>query len=187
MLNRNELYFDRVHAFVPILQRRRYFSLVKKPVIERSHACLQFAMWTLSASLSTQFEHIRETLYRLTRNTLHTLELTENGGQSIMIQEAQAWLLVAVYELIRGHYRRCWMSAGSAFRLIQLMGLYEIDGAESITQRPMKGMNLDWAEIEEERRTFWMAYCLDRFIGIRNGSPLTFNEQVVRDTRLIFS
>ncbi|KAH8805384.1 hypothetical protein F5884DRAFT_823098 [Xylogone sp. PMI_703] len=146
----NELYFDRVHPFAPMLHRRRYFAWAKKPVIDRSHTCLQFAMWTLSASLSPQCQNIRDNLYGLTRQTLHALELPDNG-------------------FICGHYQRSWTSAGRSFRLVQLMGFYQIDAAESIAtyRRP-----------ETEKRTFWMAYCLDRFIGIHNGWPLTFNEHI---------
>jgi hypothetical protein len=32
---------------------------------------------------------------------------------------------------------------------------------------------------EEKRRAFWVAYCLDRFISVQNGLPLTLNEEVV--------
>ncbi|KAI4120392.1 MAG: hypothetical protein LQ341_007549 [Variospora aurantia] len=37
----------------------------------------------------------------------------------------------------------------------------------------------DWVEMEEKRRTFWVAYVLDRFVCIRYGCPLTLTEQVV--------
>lgn len=55
-------------------------------------------MWTLAASLSTQFQHIRDSLYTGTKQMLEAME------------------------------RRGWMSAGRVFRLVQLMRLYEIDG-----------------------------------------------------------
>lgn len=37
----------------------------------------------------------------------------------------------------------------------------------------------DLIAIEEKRRAFWVAYCLDRFISVHNELPLTLNEEVV--------
>jgi hypothetical protein len=33
----------------------------------------------------------------------------------------------------------------------------------------------------EEKRIFWVAYCLDPFVSICNGWPLTLNEEVVSE------
>ena len=93
--------------------------------------------------------------------------------ESTDIEQVQAWILLAIHEFMRMDYRRGWMSAGRAFRLIQLTRLYQID-VMSFTP-----MQTDWIETEEKRRTFWMAYSLDRFVSIRNGWPLTLSEQVV--------
>ena len=104
---------------------------------------------------------------------LEILELKTIDIESIDIKQVQVSILLAIYEFMRSHYRRGWMSAGRAFRLIQLMRLHEIDAPDHIS------MQTNWIETEEKRRTFWMAYSLDRFISIRNGWPLTLCEQVV--------
>lgn len=79
------------------------------------------------------------------------------------------------------------MSLGRSFRLLQLMGLYKMDGADRIVNRygiettvDWIETTVDWIETEQRRRTFWMAYCLDRLVSLHNGCALTFNEQVVR-------
>ena len=170
---RDQLYFDRVHFFAPILHQRRYYCWNRQPAKTESQTCLQYTIWTLAASVSAQFQSIGESLYQKTRRKLEDLELKYNDIKTIDIEHVQAWILLAIYEFMRTDYRRGWMSAGRAFRLIQLMRLYEIDVPNSI---PMQS---DWIEMEEKRRTFWVAYSMDRFVSIRDGWPLTLSEQVV--------
>lgn len=137
-------------------------------------------MWTMAASLSTQLGHLRDSLYGSTKDLLEELESKHKETEPLDIAQAQAWLLVAMYEFMRTYHRRGWMSAGRAFRLMQLMRLYEIDSVNTIAGWPDPRSQEDWITTEEKRRTFWMAYCLDRVVSIHNGMPITLNEQVVR-------
>ena len=169
-----------MHTFTPFLHRRRYFACAKQPSIGRSRVSLQLAMWNLAASFSAQYRHLQDRLYRTTRNILESLELNDNRIESVDLEQAQAWVLLSFYEFMCMHYRRGWMSLGRSFRLLQLMGLYKMDGADRIVSRYGIETTVDWIETEQRRRTFWMAYCLDRLVSLHNGCALTFNEQVVR-------
>ena len=176
---RSQLYFDRIHGFVPILHQRRYYSWAHDAATTtEGRRSLQYAMWSLAASVSAQFQHISDSLYHHTRRMLHNVETEATDVEIVDIEQVQAYILVAIYEFMRTDYRRGWMSAGRAFRLIQLMRLHEID-VPSRMPAPV-----EWIEVEERRRTFWMAYSLDRFISIQNGWPLTLSEQVVGFTLL---
>ena len=137
-------------------------------------------MWTLAASLSAQFQHVRDSLYKDSKEMLEILDWKDNEMDSVDIEQAQAWILLAIYEFMQTNYRRGWMSAGRAFRLVQLMRLYGIDVPNSPTMQRNAAAQSNWIEMEEKRRTFWMAYILDRFVSMRNEGPLTINEQVVR-------
>lgn len=136
-------------------------------------------MWTLAASLSTHCQSIRNSLYTETKRRLEALESRENEMDLFDIEEAQAWLLLAIYQFTRTTYRKGWMSAGRLIRLVQLMRLYELDSPNEIASQLMEP---EWVEVEEKRRTFWMAYTLDRFANIRKGWPITLTEQIL--TRL---
>lgn len=106
---------------------------------------------------------------------LDVLEAGEDEMEIVPIEHVQAWLLIAFYEFTRGNFRRGWISAGRAFRLVQLANLHGIDSPENMPQ----GDDAVW--MEERRRTFWVAYCLDRFIGMKRGHwPLTITEEAVR-------
>jgi len=125
-------------------------------------------------ALSSQFENFRDTLYNETRQMLEVLDLCEDDMGVVHIEQVQAWLLITHYEFARANYRRAWVSAGRTFRLVQLAKLHEVDSPENILG------NEDPILLEEKRRTFWVAYCLDRFICMESRWPLTLIEEVVR-------
>lgn len=132
-------------------------------------------MWALAASASTShYQHIRDSLYQSSCRAVESLA-SANASLTRRIEYIQAWLLLAIYEFMFQDFRRGWISAGRAFRLIQLAG-YES------TDAPNKGepqYQPAWAEMEERRRTLWLAYCLDRLLGMRSETPLTFSDQVL--------
>lgn len=182
---RDQLYFDRVHAFMPMVHRRRYSSWSKQGAKTDIQICLQHSMWTLAATLSAQYQHLCDMLYMQTRQTLESLDVRQDETESVEVQQIQAWLLMTMFEVMRTNYTRCCVSAGRSFRLIQLAKLYEIDlhGGDSPVpsgaHTPDTPAQTTWIEVEERRRTFWCAYILDRLISLRNNCPLTLNEQSV--------
>ncbi|KAK5656796.1 hypothetical protein OQA88_4344 [Cercophora sp. LCS_1] len=170
----NHLYFDRVHLFAPILNRRRYFARAARPTdASAPFIVLQHAMWTLASWLGSQFKDMQRDLYTHTRALLERWEM-DMAPESPPIELAQAWIFLAIYEIMQVDYDRGWLSAGRCFRLVQLMKLYEIDAPSGIEES-----DLSWVDLEERRRTFWMAYSLDRFINLINQMPLTLTEQVI--------
>ncbi|KAL9606994.1 MAG: hypothetical protein Q9167_008049, partial [Letrouitia subvulpina] len=149
-------------------------------------------MWTLASSLSSQFSIEGRKLYAKTRQLLHALESDESYHQ-VSLQQAQAWTLLAIYELTCQDFHRGMMSAGRAFRLIQMMRLYELDAptnpgtmqlehyhGQLTLQSPVQD---DWVEVETKRRTFWLAYTIDRFTCMVDGLHMLFDERLIR-TRL---
>ncbi|KAK1144931.1 hypothetical protein N8T08_004646 [Aspergillus melleus] len=189
-LDSDQLYFDRVHPFAPILQRWRYHVWAKLGKKTDAQTCLQYAMWTVAASLSAQFQSFRDTLYQETRQMLDSLEVrtprsvTMSVSSGPGIEQAQAWVLVSIYEYMHLSPQQAWMSAGRCCRLVLGMRLYELDDPNNpITMAREQDEFVDWTGLEEQRRTFWMAYSLDRFISFHNGLPFTLNEQLI-STRL---
>ncbi|EED22652.1 conserved hypothetical protein [Talaromyces stipitatus ATCC 10500] len=133
-------------------------------------------MWILAASCSRQFQSVCDLLYNDTRQMLEVIDTSDIDIDGLEIEQVQAWILLVLYEVTRSHSRRGWISAGRAFRLVQLMRLFEVDGTDMMLSM---STTEDWVTLEEKRRTFWMAYLLDRFISVENGLPLTLNEQVI--------
>jgi len=130
-------------------------------------------MWALAMALSSQFESMRDLLYHEAKHMLETLDRNEDDMGTVSLELIQAWLLIAYYEFARNNFRRGWVSAGRAFRLIQFARLHEIDNSGYTIHGD------DPVATEERRRTFWVAYCLDRFIGMKHQWPLTLLEETV--------
>lgn len=89
--------------------------------------CLQQTMWALATSASAESQKAGDVLYHSAVQRLEQLEARGGAHQLSHVMQVQAWLLLAFYEFIRVDFRRGWMSAGRAFRLIQLMRLHECD------------------------------------------------------------
>ncbi|ETS87750.1 hypothetical protein PFICI_01578 [Pestalotiopsis fici W106-1] len=169
----DQLYFDRVHVFAPFLHKVRYFSWSKEVDKPKARLGLQYAMWTLTACFSSQFHMIQHSLYTSTRRLLDSIEIESHDNSVMGLEQAQAWLLLSIYEMISEQFRRAMISAGRAFRLVHLMRLFEVD-----RQLPL-GFQGDWVDKESLRRTFWVAYIIDRFTSIADGLPMTFDEKEI--------
>ena len=149
-------------------------------------------MWTMASSLSSHFQTAGRQLYVETKQALQVLD-SEEPQQQVSIEQAQAWLLLAMYEMTCDDYQRGMMSAGKAFRVIQMLRLYEIDGKNPLvsltTPQDQGQQNMqmqckdDWVDTETKRRTFWLAYTIDRFTSMVDGLHSFINEPVIR-TRL---
>ncbi|KAI1125346.1 hypothetical protein F5Y10DRAFT_284332 [Nemania abortiva] len=187
----DQLFFDRVYPFVPIIQKFRYLSWSQHANKSKQKLCLQYAMRTLAASFSSQFQLIRNHLYRQARQLLDTLETDCQDNQayaySLSLEQVQAWILLAMYEWMShaGNYQCGMVSAGRAFRLVQLMRLYDIDEHKNpeASNQGHDQTQRDWVDVESMRRTFWLAFTIDRFTSAIDGLPLTFDERRIR-TRL---
>lgn len=116
------------------------------------------------------------TLYTKTRELLEDLDLKAAEAEHRRLEYVQAWILITHYEFVKVNYRRGWLSAGRVFRLVQLLKLYEVDSPSQWDFRDDQGSAVD---LEERRRTFWVAYCLDRFASVGEGAPTTLSEEMV--------
>lgn len=174
-LHSDQVYFERVHPCIPILHEQSYYSWSTDMAKSEPQICLQLTMWALASSASAQLPAIGLALYHDARRRLGDLEAAGRGHEMIDATLAQAWLLLSIFEFVRVDHHRGWMSAGRAFRWIQLMRLHEEDRCTDTGLLPDPR---EWVRKEERRRTFWVAYALDRFVGVSDGSPSTFSEDV---------
>ncbi|GLI79432.1 hypothetical protein PoHVEF18_007767 [Penicillium ochrochloron] len=203
----DQLYFERVHLVSPIVHKQKYFEWALDPSHSPTpaQACLQRAMHTAAAAASSQFREIEDALYLDTREMLSALETRCVGGRrkyrhrsasnTMPLEQIQAWLLLAQYEFLRKDEHQAMITAGRAFRLVQLARLFDVDSPSSssaVTEFTTEGgeglgygnehtglqsTQEPFARTEEKRRVFWMAYCLDRFLNWRNDWPLTLDEE----------
>lgn len=105
-------------------------------------------------------------------------ELKGHGEHIIAVSTSQTWIMIAEYEFKLMYFPRAWLSTGRAVRLVQMMGLHRLDGSGLDVKQCLQPPK-DWIEREERRRTFWMAFCVDRYASIGTGWPMTIEEKDV--------
>jgi Fungal specific transcription factor domain len=142
--------------------------------------CLRYMIWCLACSASDKYESLIEIFYYRARKYAHTDEMKGHGESIINLGTCQAGLLIALYEFKNMYFPRAWLSVGRAARMAQMMMLHRLDGAGLDVKQCLPPPK-DWIEREERRRTFWTAFCEDRYASIGTGWPMTIDERDVRD------
>jgi hypothetical protein len=87
------------------------------------------------------------------------------------LAHAQTWALLATDEARNMFFTRASMSCAKCVRLVEMMGLHRLDGPEEL-MAPVIGPPASWTELEERRRTFWGAFCIDSHASISSGWPM---------------
>ncbi|EHK40602.1 hypothetical protein TRIATDRAFT_148646 [Trichoderma atroviride IMI 206040] len=147
----HQIYFDKVHPSMPMIHRYRYLAAMNLAPSQRPPVCLRYAMWTLSCSISEKYSDLKDLFYQRARN----------------------------YEIKMMYFPRAWINTGSAVRLAQMIGLHRVDGS-GLDVKMCLPPPKDWTESEERRRTFWMAFCEDRYASIGTGWPMTVDERDIK-------
>ncbi|PTB64118.1 N-terminal binuclear Zn cluster-containing protein [Trichoderma citrinoviride] len=147
----HQIYFEKVHPSMPMIHRYRYMAAMNLAPSARPPVCLRYAMWTLACSISDKYTDLKDLFYQRARN----------------------------YEMKMMYFPRAWINTGSAVRLAQMIGLHRMDGSGLDVKQCLPPPK-DWTEREERRRTFWMAFCEDRYASIGTGWPMTIDEKDIK-------
>ncbi len=177
----NDTFFGKIHPSVPMIHRPRYHAAMNLAPHMRPPVCLRYAMWCNAAAVSGKYEQLQEHFYLRARKYIQQDEMKGHGESMITIAHCQTWILLATYEFKLMYFPRAWMSAGRACRMTQMMGLHRLDGAGLDVKQCLPPPR-DWTEREERRRTFWMAFCVDRYSSIGTGWPMTIEEKDIMST-----
>ncbi|KAK0612934.1 fungal-specific transcription factor domain-containing protein [Bombardia bombarda] len=172
----HQIYFEKIHPSVPMIHKYRYLAAMNLAPNQRPPVCLRYAMWTLACSITEKFQDLKDLFYQRARRYVELDYIKGYGEHIISVAQAQAHILLASYEFKMMHFPRAWMSTGSAVRLCQMIGLHRLDGAGLDVKQCLPPPR-DWTEREERRRTFWMAFCQDRYASIGTGWPMTVDEK----------
>ncbi|KAH0544945.1 hypothetical protein FGG08_000871 [Glutinoglossum americanum] len=172
----HQIYFDKCHPSGPMIHRARYLAAMNLAPLARPPVCLRYAIWALAASVEERYFNLQSHFYQRARKYLEETEMKGHGESMISVAYSQTWILIATYEFKLMYFPRAWMSTGRAIRLAQMMGLHRLDGAGLDVKQCLTPPR-DWTEREERRRTFWLAFCIDRYASIGTGWPMTVEEK----------
>ncbi|RDL34407.1 Uncharacterized protein BP5553_07535 [Venustampulla echinocandica] len=174
----HDIYFEKSHKTMPLMHKYRYFASLDRAPHMRPPVCLRYAMWTMAASLSDKYSCYEDLFYGRARRYLEAAEMKGHGETFVTVYHAQAWGLISSYEAKRTLFSRSWMSTGRMTRLVQMLGLHRLDGDRSDLKQILPSPS-DWIELEERRRTFWVAFHNDRWASSGTGWPMIINEKEI--------
>ncbi|KAJ6024717.1 hypothetical protein N7540_005514 [Penicillium herquei] len=184
----DQVYFDRVHPILPIIYPQNFLLWADQDDPGAARACLRSAMRTIAAAMSAPGCRFCNELYVETCRLLEDHKMKFEFSERVPIEHIQAWLLVAHYELLRVNEHQAMLTAGRCFRLVLMARLFEIDAskqeelnfqASRVTSVKDESFKESFSVVEERRRIFWLAFCLDRFLCSRNDYPLTLSEEMI--------
>lgn len=139
----------------------------------------------MAAAMAAHWYDLADQLYAETRRLLEVYTNSQTRATTkdkIPVERIQAWLLLGHYELLRIGEHQAMLTAGRAFRLVQMARLYDIDLPDDLQGSPIaedsEADDDNFAEAEEKRRTFWLAFSFDRLLCLRNEWPLTLQEEM---------
>ncbi|PGH27404.1 hypothetical protein AJ80_00882 [Polytolypa hystricis UAMH7299] len=172
----NEIYFQKVHPSLPMIHRPRYYAAMNLAPNMRPPIGLRYMMWGLAALATNKYMALHSHFYQRARKYMELDEMKGLGEAMITVAHCQAWCLIASYEFKLMHFPRAWMSTGKSSRLALMMGLHRQDGAGLDVKQCLPPAR-DWTEREERRRTFWAAFCQDRYASTGTGWPMMLDER----------
>lgn len=165
-------YFMKQHPLIPILHPSRYMQAFYLGPHLRPPMGLTYAIWTMAANGHEKYASYHDVFHRRARHYLQEDELRGDGEHFITVAHAQAWALIATDEARCMWFTRAAMSAARCIKLLHMMGLHRLDDPNaSVELAPTITPPRDWTELEERRRVFWGALCIDSHASISTGWP----------------
>ncbi|KAM5442131.1 hypothetical protein MferCBS31731_002961 [Microsporum ferrugineum] len=172
----NEIYFQKIHPSSPMIHKPRYYAAMNLAPSMRPPICLRYIMWAHAAATTDKYADIHNHFYIRARKYAELDQMKGLGENMISVAHAQCWQLIGCYEFKMMYFPRAWMSTGAGMRLCLMMGLNRQD-ASGLDVKQCLPPPRDWTEREERRRTFWTAFCQDRYASAGTGWPMSVDER----------
>jgi hypothetical protein len=175
---RTQVYFTKFHQSTPVIHQYRFLAAMNLSPNTRPSISLRYAMWAIAATITDKYKGLHPHFHARARKYAEEDE-TAGRQKYINIRHAQALILIGIYEFKMMMFPNAWLTTGRATRLTQMLGFNRLDGLGLDVKQSLPDPT-DVSEKEERRRTFWMAFCMDRYAGVGTGWPLIVDERDVR-------
>ncbi|KAJ6279044.1 fungal-specific transcription factor domain-containing protein, partial [Bipolaris maydis] len=88
------------------------------------------------------------------------------------LESAQCRLIQVLYLLMSCRFNQAWYVFGHALQIIAALGLHRRDDRK----RSASATKRDYIEQQCRKRTFWVAYILDKYLGVIFGRPRHYHD-----------
>ncbi|KAK4172607.1 putative binuclear zinc transcription factor [Triangularia setosa] len=181
------LYFNNGYHCSPMIHPSRYLeSLHSDPPDRQPPLFLQFVIMATGASTDPLHAPLAVSLYRRARKFAEEDEA--KGYQepnAFTLAHAQFWMLMANFEAQNTLFSRASLSLGKSIRIAQILNLHQLNRGPqppSLFQSHLGRQSsraLDWIEMEEHRRTWWVIYSSDRLVFATSALPSIIDDRLV--------
>lgn len=181
-----DIFFDHVQPWMPILHRPRFTKTCKERLMYGDHAlsaldsdsafllCSIFALavrFAPPALTGGQSFVGKEGYFALQAQRLH-FELQARGMYSL--ETLQGSVMLSYYSLTSGDFASAWIRTGFCVRFAQELGVCDIDADPTRRWR----QNMDWVEMEERRRAWWLIWDLDTVLSTMSCRPFAVDRRL---------
>jgi hypothetical protein len=87
------------------------------------------------------------------------------------LESAQSRLIQVLYLLMSSRFNQAWYTFGHALQIISALGLHRRDARKRTASE-----RRDYIQEQCKRRTFWVAYTLDKYLGVIFGRPRHYHD-----------
>lgn len=98
------------------------------------------------------------------------LSLSETETGFPKLESAQSRLVQVLYLLMSSRMNQAWYTFGHTLQIISALGLHRRENPRRRSQR------LDYIDEQCRKRTFWVAYTLDKYLGVIFGRPRHYHD-----------
>lgn len=179
-----ELFFDKIHPWLPMLHRPRFLARYQDRLNSKSlfwedlpvdEALLLYSMFALSARFSSSdFFGDVAPIERGTRFLPEAKALYEQARAIVAptLTYLQGCIALAFYYYTSEPCPQSWILTGVCVRIAYELDLADIDADETQNLTPE-----EWVEKEEMRRTWWLVWELDTFGSTVSNRPYTIDRR----------
>jgi hypothetical protein len=100
------------------------------------------------------------------------LRLTDIETGLPKLESAQARLIQVLYLLMSSRFNQAWYAFGHALQVLSALGLHRREDRKRSSPTYRK----DYIEEQCKKRTFWVAYTLDKYLGVMFGRPRHYHD-----------
>ncbi|TQW01408.1 fungal specific transcription factor domain-containing protein [Cordyceps javanica] len=179
-----DIYFDKIQAWLPLLHRPRFYAQYNC----RGDTRHQFRSTGYSIPESLLLQSMFALAARFSPNPYFQGKASSARGESFARNATQCYdklrvelgesnllylqgcILLANYLYTSGPYYRAWILTGVCARLAYDLDLCNMDGCQDVSQD-----QLEWTQLEERRRAFWLVWELDTFGSTLSKRPTAIN------------
>ncbi|KAJ5949987.1 fungal-specific transcription factor domain-containing protein [Penicillium verhagenii] len=166
-------YFNKIHAWIPILHETRFRSRMLDPDQRPSLIVIVHAMVVAAIRFARPEAHGLSSADVEAKAQRSRSIVVLNAMDSLSVENLQALTIIAFDDIGDGNTSRAWSIVGSLTRTVEYLRLSVEDEGHD-TQRLLKPLlslpaSKKWVEEEERRRVFWTIFNLDRFCSVATG------------------